>query len=68
MIRTFVPSEPPDGKQMPDRQIKTLIKKVDSENSPCKIGACGLKSNGNGLEECFIVEHTVALPHLDHIQ
>jgi hypothetical protein len=60
MIRTFVPSEPPAGKQMQDRQIKTLITKVDSEN--------GLKAHGNGVEECFIVEHTVALPHLGHIQ
>jgi hypothetical protein len=59
VVRTFAPSQPPLGKALADKQVKTRITAVAE-------GVNVVSTHDVGRE--FVVEHTVALPHLDHLQ
>ena len=89
LIRTFVPSTPPPGRTLPDRQVQTTLWSVGdggglsaapvgamppagrSERERERKHACDGEQGAagdSGRGGDYVVQHTVRMPHLQHLQ
>lgn len=63
LIRTYVPTQPPPGQTLPDRQVQTSI----SSTVNATPGEPGDEVDEKETQH-YIVEHRVAMPTLEHVQ